>query len=890
MPSDTPATTPDNNESSIPSFIYQLTHAERNQSLSAGKDLLKEFNEQQFTKFDQGRSIEALIKERTSFIDQLLKKIWQHFFPKDGDHRLTLIAVGGYGRGELQPYSDIDLLILGESYEIHQQTIIEFITYLWDLGFEVGHAVRNLEECIESGKENVSTATNLLEARWLSGDYEQFSALQNLFNLKTFWPSQEFFEAKLEEQARRHKRYHNTLYQLEPNIKESPGGLRDIQTILWVAKRHFGASSLQELMQHNFITLHEFQEIQAAYLYLNRIRFALHRLKKRHEDRLLFDNQQQLAEKLYPNLSSDDSVKAVEAFMKPYYQNVHIVARLNEILLQHFKEEIFRTSEDHIEQINPRFRIVNNYLDVTKTNLFEKNPTALLEIFIIIENYQHLIQGIRSRTIRLIRNNLHLIDDQFRSDPINKALFIEIFRQPKGVNAALKRMYAYGILSAYLPSFKKISGLMQFNIFHAYTVDEHTILVIRNLRRFFINQYAYEFPTAHQIAKQLCKPEILLLAGLFHDIAKGRNGAHEKLGAIDAKEFSFKHNLNKNDTELLSWLVLRHLDFSYVAQKKDLSDPEVIAQFAEKVGTQERLDYLYLLTLADVRSTSDDVWNDWKNQLFLQLYHNTTQALDATSTLPRDRAKQAIFNKEKASEFLKSKGLTPPEFQTFWQSFEQTDFFNRQSPGEIARITEALHDESEDEINVHLQPTTSRGATELIIYMHDRDYLFAQFTQILDKLGLNIVEAKIYSGSDNMTLVIIYLLNHESLSITDDMILAEIEDTLKYQLFLKADSTPQPQPEPRRTRAFHTPTEIQFQELNEELTELSITTKDIPGLLARIGQAFKSCQIRVHDAKINTVGEKAEDVFMISSTSNHSIHSHHTQEALKAALLDNIEP
>lgn len=875
--------------STIPSFIYHLTHSQRPEVLESGKRLLQTFNEQQFAKFDQGRSIEALIKERTSFIDQLLKKIWQHCLPKDSGHHLTLIAVGGYGRGELQPYSDIDLLILGEHDDGLQQNIIQFITFLWDLGFEVGHAVRTLEECLISGQENVSTATNLLEARWLTGDYEQFSNLQNLFNRKDFWPSQTFFDAKMEEQKRRHKRYHNTLYQLEPNIKESPGGLRDIQTLLWVAKRHFGANSLQELMQHNFISQKEFQEIQAAYLYLNRIRFALHRLKKRHEDRLLFDNQQQLAEKLYPNLSSQDSVKAVETFMKPYYQNVHIVARLNEILLQHFQEEIFRTQEDRIEQINPRFRIVNHYLDVIKTNLFAKNPTALLEIFIIIENYQHLIQGIRSRTIRLIRNHLHLIDDQFRSDPINKALFIEIFRQPKGVNAAIKRMYAYGILGAYLPSFKKITGLMQFNIFHAYTVDEHTILVIRNLRRFFVNHYAYEFPTAHQIAKQLCKPEILLLAGLFHDIAKGRNGAHEKLGALDAKEFSFKHNLNKNDSELLSWLVLRHLDFSYVAQKKDLSDPDVIARFAEKVGTQERLDYLYLLTLADVRSTSDDVWNDWKNQLFLQLYHNTTEALDATSTQPRDRTKQAIFNKEKASELLKSKGWRPSDFQGFWQSFEQTDFFNRQNPAEIARITQVLYHEDRAHINIHLQPTTSRGATELIIYMHDRDYLFAQFTQILDRLGLNIVEAKIYSGTENMTLVIIYLLNHEHLCITDDMILHEIEHTLKDQLRFDTGLQPSPQPEPRRTRVFHTPTEIHFQEVSDELTELSLTTKDIPGLLARIGQAFKQCRIRVHDAKINTVGEKAEDVFMISSTGHQSIHAHHVQETLKIALLDHIE-
>ncbi|PLA73822.1 [protein-PII] uridylyltransferase [Hydrogenovibrio sp. SC-1] len=871
-------------------FVYHLDQGNQSASLISGRKLLTDFNEQQFIKFDQGEAVSTLLTERTSFIDQLLKKIWFHFFSKNDSEKLSLIAIGGYGRGELQPYSDIDLLILSEQAENYQSKISDFITYLWDMGFEVGHAVRTLEQCIQDGKSDITTATSLLESRWLTGCFDSFLSLQNVFNLKSFWPSHAFFTAKLEEQKARHKRYHNTLHQLEPNIKESPGGLRDIQTILWVAKRHFGADTLQELLQHNFISLKEFKEIQSAYHYLNRIRFALHRLKKRNENRLLFDHQQQLATPVYTDDETEvDMVKSVEAYMKPYYQKVHIIARLNEILLQHFREDIYHFEEDHIQQINPRFRLVNQYLDVIKENLFVKNPTALLEVFIIIENYDQMIEGIRSRTIRLIRDNLHLIDDQFRSDPINKALFIELFRQRKGVNAALKRMYAYGILGAYLPAFQKITGLMQFNIFHAYTVDEHTMLVIRNLRRFFIKKFAYEFPTAHQVSQQLCKPEILLLAGLFHDIAKGRNGAHEKLGAVDAKEFAHKHNLNKNDSELLSWLVLRHLDFSYVAQKKDLSDPQVIQQFAKKVGSQARLDHLYLLTLADVRSTSEEVWNDWKNQLFLQLYNNTSKALDATSNQPKDRIKQAIYNKEKASEQLKKRGLSPSEFQSFWHAFEKTDFFNRQSVAEIARITRGLYDKNHDAINIQVQPTTSRGATEIIIFMHDRDYLFAQFSQILDKLNLNIVEAKIYSGEDDMTLVIIYCLDADSKSITDESVLNDIEETLKYQLYLTEDFLPSSQPEPRRIRCFETPTEISFDTLTDQLIELTIHTKDIPGLLAKIGMAFRQCQIRVYDAKINTVGEKAEDTFIISSTNEDSLHLRHKQMELQDALLEAIE-
>lgn len=876
-----------NNQVTLPSFIESLHHADYKEAIQAGRTLLKQFNQHQFDKFDQQVSVETLIKERTSFIDQLLKKIWSHYL---SDHpNLSLIAVGGYGRGELQPYSDIDLLLLGEENEKAEEAIAQFITYLWDIGFEVGHAVRNFEQCIEAGKADLATATNLLEARWITGDYEPFQQLNNLWKQPDFWPTQTFFNGKLAEQNRRHQRFNNIVYQLEPNLKESPGGIRDIQTVLWVAMRHFSAKSIQELMQYDFITFEEYQEIHAANLYLNRIRFGLHRLKGRHENRLLFNNQQKLADLL--GYQDDPGKRAVEKLMTPYYQNVRIVAKVNEILLQHFQEEIFKPENEIIETLNPRFRLVNSYLDARSDNLFEKNPTALLEIFIILENYAQKIIGIRSRTIRLIRSHLHLINDQFRSDPINKALFIEIFRQPKGVNASLQRMYGYGILGAYLPCFERITGLMQFNIFHSYTVDEHTMLVIRHLRRFFIEDYAYEFPTAHEVALKICKPEILLLAGLFHDIAKGREGAHEILGAVDAHDFAFKHNLNQKDGELLSWLVKHHLDFSYIAQKKDLSDPKIINQFAKKMQTQEQLDYLYLLTVADVTSTSPDVWNDWKNQLFIQLYNQTSLALKDSNLIPENRTKQATANKEKAAELLKTRGLAITDFQSFWQSFEKTGFFNQQTPHDIARITHTILQQAPPAsplIKLSAQPL--RGASEIIIYMNDRDYLFAHITALIDRLNLNIMSAKIYSNKQQgKTLVLIHFLNREDELIKDKAILNQIQQTLTDRLEqddLEPSNSVQAS---RRIRIFETPTEITFNEFNAQLTELIIHTKDIPGLLARIGQAFKRCQIRMHDARINTVGEKAEDVFMISTTQNQSVHGQHQQQALTAALLDEIE-
>lgn len=868
-------------QTDLPSFINALNQPEL--AAKVGRQMLKQFTEHQFNQFDQETAVSELVKERAVFIDQILKKTWHHSF--DSEH-FALLAVGGYGRGELHPYSDIDLLILCDQNCNNHEQIGQFITLLWDMGFEVGHAVRTLEECKQAGLDDITTATNLLEARWITGNYQLFESLQAFWKQADFWPSQAFFDAKISEQDARHKRFHETVYQLEPNIKESPGGLRDIQTIFWVAKRHFNATSIHQLVQKQFITPEEYRELDAAYKFLSRVRFILHRMKGRREDRLLFDNQQQVAQ-IFGYQDTDEKL-AVEQFMNSYYRNLRVIVKLNEILLQHFYEEIFRREEPEIVKINQRFQLVNHYLDVRSEGVFQQFPSALLEIFIIIEN-DPSIAGIRARTLRLIRESLHLIDDDFRKDPINKALFVEIFRQPKGVNASMRRMHSYGILDAYIPAFHKISGLMQFNIFHAYTVDEHTILVIRYLRRFFVKEYAFEFPTAHQVALSICKPEILFLAALFHDIAKGRNGAHEILGAEDAYRFCQDHNLSEPDTKLVAWLVRHHLEFSSVAQRKDLSDPNVILEFARFVGNQNRLNYLYLLTVADVCSTSDEVWNDWKNALFLELFNETSNALDKAMEIPKDKAKKAILHQEKARELLAQKSLNTAEYQAFWNGLKKTDFFNRQTPMEISRITEQLYQHSHQEIAISMLGKTHRGASELMIYMPNRDFLFAQITQALDSLNLNIVEAKVYSTTENMTLVLVYFLDRDQEAIEDPELIERIETKLHKNL----TESPKLQPmvnhtKSRRIRHFRTPTEVHFQDLSAKLTEVSISTKDIPGLLSRIGQAFRDCQIRMHDAKINTVGEKAEDTFIISTTDNRAIQPEN-QQILIQRLMEYIE-
>ena len=873
-------------ENPLPNFIKALQSGQTKETLTTGKQVLTNLNQHQFDSFQSGTPVAQLLHERSLFIDQLLKQIWKHFLGEQ-HQEAALIAVGGYGREEMQPYSDVDLLIVCNECESFSEPLSAFFTLLWDLGFNVGHAVRTVEQCKKAGLEDIVTATNLLEARWITGDYTLFEQVQALWKLPDFWPSKDFFTAKLKEQQQRHARFHDTLYQLEPNLKESPGGLRDIQTIFWVAKRHFNARSINDLVRHQFITPAEYQELEAAYLYLNRIRFALHMLKKRHEDRLLFENQQKVAELF--GFKDEPHKLAVEQFMSRYYRNVQISSNLNESLLQHFREELFTAATPQIMPVNPRFQIVDRYLDLHNPDILEQTPSAILETFIILEHFKDEIDGIRARTIRQIRNHLNKIDDAFRKDPLNKALFIEILRQPQGVYASLKRMHTYGILSAYLPAFQKISGLMQFNIFHAYTVDEHTILVIRNLRRFFIDEFAYEFPTAHKVAQQICKPELLFLAGLFHDIAKGRGGKHEVLGAEEALKFGHCHNLPEKDTQLISWLVRHHLDFSDFAQRRDLSDPSEIAKFAQIVKDQAHLDYLYLLTLADVISTSDGVWNDWKNALFLQLYNQTTQVLDKTAHFPKDKENKALQNKEKARELLSKREIRSQDYSHLWQCFEHSDFFSRQTADEIARLTKKLYQADFNGLMINFEPSTQRGASELMLFLPDRDYLFADITYLIEKRNLNIVEAKIYTSKKGMTLVLIYLLDAEQNPITDETAIQRLlSDFSQLMAHPVAPEQPPEKPLPRRMRCFETPTQIEFHKKSDRYTELEITTKDIPGLLSRIALAFKFNQIRMHDAKINTIGEKVEDIFLISTLENQAL-STQQQEQLTATLLELIE-
>ncbi|HEU4619049.1 MAG TPA: [protein-PII] uridylyltransferase, partial [Gammaproteobacteria bacterium] len=559
-------------------------------------------------RFMRNDPIEELVQSRVRAIDRVIVASWNHFSRPISDSA-DLVAVGGYGRGELHPESDIDLLVLlegGDAGRASDEAISRFLTFLWDIGLEVGHSVRTLEDCETEARKDVTVLTTLMEARLLAGLGRLYAALPERIGPDRMWSSPEFFKAKVAEQEARHHHFYDTAYNLEPNVKGSPGGLRDIQTIGWVAQRHLGIRRLEELVDHDFLTEGQLRILLTGQSFLWRIRFGLHLLTGRREDRLLFDHQVKLAQMLgYEDASF---TLAVEQLMQRYYRTVMEVSRLNEMVMQRFEEAILLDKGAPALPINARFQARNGYLEVVDESVFARDPSALLEIFVLLEQNLDL-KGVSARTIALIKQHLWLIDEEFRQNPRNHRLFLDLLRAPQGVTRTLKRMNTYGVLGLYIPAFGRVVGRMQYDLFHVYTVDAHTLFVVENLRRFALPRFNHEFPNCSAIMQQLEKPEIAYLAGLFHDIAKGRGGDHSELGAVDAEAFCLEHGMSRYDARLVAWLVHHHLLLSLTAQKKDLHDPRVVTEFARTVGDETHLDYLYVLTVADVRGTNPKIWN-----------------------------------------------------------------------------------------------------------------------------------------------------------------------------------------------------------------------------------------------------------------------------------------
>ncbi len=872
----------------FPATDFDAALASAQSPLTVFRQTLRSASEQLQEQFLAGAPVSELVQARSRLIDELLSRAWQRCFAGAAPG-CALVAVGGYGRGELHPGSDIDLLILlaPDGQQRHQEAIEKFLVFLWDMGLEVGHSVRTVEECIEQAAADITVITNLMESRLLAGDEALYQEMCRRTTPDQIWPVDAFFAAKREEQERRYHKYHDTAYNLEPNVKEGPGGLRDIQIIAWVAKRHFGAATLAELVDHGFLTPREFQELSNGQEFLWRVRYALHIVSGRAENRLLFDFQSTLAKQF--GYRDDGQHLAVEKFMRDYYRTITELSRLNEMLLQLFQEAIlYRNKPVQLEAINKRFRICNDFIEVTHDDVFQHYPFALLEIFLHLEQRPE-IQGVRASTIRLIRAQRHLIDDSFRNDLRCRSLFMEILRQPQGITHELRRMNRYGILAAYFPAFAKIVGQMQYDLFHVYTVDDHTLMVLRNVRRFTVPEFAREFPLCSQIIKTIPKLELLYLAALFHDIGKGRGGDHSELGAEDAAVFCRHHGLSEFDTALVSWLVKNHLIMSVTAQHQDISDPEIISEFARTVGDQLHLDHLYLLTVADIRGTNPTLWNSWKDSLLKDLYQRTRDMLRRGLDRPVDKGQFIRRNQEAALQLLPA--ASHAQVAALWETLEE-DYFLRHSPDEIAWHSQTILNAKADDLPlVVVREETQRGGTEIFLYTLDHDHLFAMTAMSLDSMGLDIVDARIITTHGGYTLDTYIVLDAMGQPIHSPEHLQDIMMGLKERLTRSTLEEMQiSRRAARQLRHFSIATQITFScDHHNRHTIAELITSDRPGLLARVGRAFVDCGVRVHNAKIATFGERVEDIFFITDRDNRPLESEDQFSQLRAAIIKYVE-
>ncbi|MEB8434144.1 [protein-PII] uridylyltransferase [Cocleimonas sp. KMM 6892] len=874
------------------------------------KKTLQLNNQQLQQQFEDGVEIQDILKQRSQTIDGLLQSMWSQQNSGNANDSLSaaLVAVGGYGREEMHPASDVDLLILlaTEPSAEEEAKLSDFVTQLWDLGLEIGHSVRTLDECVTEATDDLTVITNLIESRFLCGNEDVYHQLKNLISVDKIWNSQDFFKAKIKEQEDRYLRYGDTAYRVEPNLKDGPGGLRDLQMIGWITLREYGIGSLKTLSDakdNDLLNPKEYESLIEARDFLWKVRFALHQITGRKEDRLLFDHQRDLAHAF--GYTNDEHNESIEAFMQSYYKTITQLERLNEILLGLLRQRILLENQAEPISINNFYCNQGGYLDLAQKDLFSKQPHTILEVFHILQTVPNL-KGLTPATIRELRRNLHLVDQGFRDNPHNKHMFINIVSANHRVNFVLRRMNRYGVLAAYIPAFGNIVGRMQYDLFHAYTVDDHTLNVVRNIRVLSIEKGAKELPFCHELFKHIEKPMLLVLAGIFHDIAKGRGGSHSELGAVDALEFCRSHALSEEDSQLVSWLVENHLLISSIAQRKDINDPEVIKDFVEVVGTLERLEYLHILTISDIKGTNPTLLTSWKHSLLIELFKNTRKYLQnevAKTDSNEDIIEREIQSKKQAVlAMIAENGMDQAVSERFWKRFDDDYFVQFSAERLFWHIKEIAENKSllttqntlvedTEEAIIKIADSSVTKSSVLLIYTRDRYGLFVKITSAIEQQCLNTVGASITSTNDDYDLFTFYLLDNDGkpLSSYDDK--QQLLDTIKKNL-----SQEQPSYNfdhhrmPRQLKHFDTKTSVEFSlNTQHQQTEILINTADGAGILTRIGEVFTQYGINIHNARIATLGEIAEDIFLVTTNSGKPVTSEEKQAELEAALIQKLD-
>ena len=872
--------------SALPAALFDPAafreNLDRDNPVACCKAAIRHASDYMHSRFRAGAAASDLIHQRAGFVDALVGELWDRQ-PWQGAE-LALVAVGGYGRGELHPHSDVDILVLlGEESSECRDTLEAFLTLLWDIGLNIGHSVRTPAQCANRAAGDITVLTNLMEARVIRGPEHLMARVQELTGPDRMWPSPEFFQAKLDEQRARHTKFADTEYNLEPNVKSSPGGLRDLQVIGWIAERHFGVESLEQLSAEEFLNPEEMEILTRGRDFMWRVRYALHMITDREEDRLLFDHQRELAA-LWG--FEDGDKLAVEQFMQTYYRWALALGQLNEVLIQFFDQTILRSgSADEVTVINDRFQVRSGYIEARSEDLFSREPSALLEVFLLCATREE-IEGVAAPTIRMIRDNRVLVDEAFRADERNKRLFIDILRAPHKMTRQLRRMSRYGILGRYLPEFGRIIGQMQHDLFHTYTVDAHTLEVVKNTRRFNYPDFEEKFPVSSRVARRLPKPELLYIAALYHDIGKGRGGDHSELGAVDAERFCRDHGFDERDTELVTWLVRNHLVMSAVSQRKDISDPDVIQRFARQVQDQNHLDYLFALTVADINGTNPTLWNAWRGSLLRQLYTETKRALRRGLENPLDKRVVVDHARQAARELLEDRGFTAEELNELWQEREE-DYFLRERAEDIAWHTEAIaghHDKTRPLVLIRNKiESTVANTTQILIHTRSHPQLFSRICADLEQLDLSVHDARIYNVSEGMSLDTFFVLDSSGQPLADDG--ARLKHIREYLSENLSQDMGQPDIAQRRTprqmKSFSIPTETSMSvDEVKNMSVLEVSSPDRPGLLARIGKIFVDFNIELQAAKIQTLGERVEDVFFITDADQQPI----TDPAVCAAL------
>ena len=827
---------------------------------------LRAARETAYTEFKKTQAVGKLTKQLSKVTDQLLTQFWSDC---GLNNDATLLAVGGYGRNSLFPYSDIDILILlptnPELAQSLSKKVEQYVASCWDAGLEIASSVRTVAECISESEQDITVRTSLLEARFICGKRSLLKEFTKAF--EAAMDPKAFFQAKLAEQIQRHYKYQDTPYSLEPNCKESPGGLRDLQLISWVSKAALLGNTFKDLNEAGLVTQRELTELNRNQRFLETLRANLHLLAGRRQDVIVFDLQTALAKSM--GIEEESSRLASEAIMRRYYWAAKAVNQLNDVLLQNIEALLFpqesKTTHTIPGEGNEYFIERQGVLDITDPQLYQKHPEQILRTFLVFAQTSN-VKSLSATIFRALYNARQKMDSKWRAVPVNKALFMELLKQPDGVTRAFQLMNRTSVLGRYLPAFRRIVGQMQHDLFHVYTVDQHILMVLRNVRRFMVIEHTHEFPFCSSLIAHFEKPWLLVIAALFHDIAKGRGGDHSQLGRADVRKFAKEHGLDKKDTELVVWLVAEHLNMSQTAQKQDITDPDVVRAFAKKVGDERHLTALYLLTVADVRGTSPKVWNAWKAKLLEDLYRTTLRVLGGAKP---DASSELAQHQEESRTKLRLYGIDDQSYEDLWKQLDVA-FFLRQDSSDIAWLTRHLYNKvNSDQAVVSARLSPIGEGLQVAVYVKDQEDLFARICAYFERHGFSIWDARIHTTRHGYALDTFQIsgstLVDEGGSYRDIIQLVEFELTAA---LTNADPLPNPSMGrlSRQSRTFPIQPRVHMvPDDRGRYYTLALSASDRTGLLYTISRVLAKHQVSIHTARINTLGERVEDVLLLDA-------------------------